>query len=84
LETKIVLPKKGRQSAAGSQRQSEPEFKRMRRHHSAVESAINALKSHGLDQRPDHSIDGFRRYVAFAVLSRNVQHFLGVILSGTS
>jgi len=56
----------------------------MRRHHSAVESAINALKSHGLDQRPDHSIDGFKRYVAFAVLSRNVQHFLGVILSGTS
>jgi len=32
-----------------------------------------------LDRCPDHGIDGFKRYVAFAVLSRNVQR-LGVVL----
>lgn len=79
LIDRIVLPKKGRLSAVESQRQSEPEFKRTRRQHSAVESAINALESHGLDRCPDHGIDGFKRYVAFAVLSRNVQR-LGVVL----
>ena len=47
--------------------------------HSAVESAINALEVHGLDRCLDHGIDGFKRYVALAVLSRNIQQ-LGVKL----
>ena len=40
---------------------------------SAVESAINALQVHGLNKCPDHGIDGFERYAALAVLSRNIQ-----------
>ncbi|MEA3437530.1 MAG: ISNCY family transposase, partial [Thermodesulfobacteriota bacterium] len=47
--------------------------------HSAVESAINALESHGLDKCPDHGIEGFKRYVAIAVVARNV-HRLGAVL----
>ena len=54
-------------------RQSSPEFKHLRRKHSAVESSINALENHGLDRCPDHGIDGFKRYTAFAVLARNLQ-----------
>jgi hypothetical protein len=75
----VVLSKKGRLSKADQARQSDPEFIRLRRQHSAVESAINALEAHGLDFCPDHGIDGFKRYVALAVLARNIQR-LGAVL----
>ena len=38
-----------------------------------MESSINALENHGLDRCPDHGIDGFKRYTAFAILARNLQ-----------
>jgi len=75
----VVLAKKGRLSQADQARESEPEFIRLRRQHSAVESAINALEAHGLDFCPDHGIDGFKRYVALAVVARNLQR-LGAVL----
>lgn len=52
---------------------SSEEFVRLRRKHSAVESEINALENHGLDRCPDHGIYGFKRYVALAVVARNLQ-----------
>lgn len=77
--TTVVLPKKGRLSGADKDRETAPEFVVARQQHSAVESAINALGVHGLDMCRDHGIDGFRRYVAFAVVARNIQR-LGVIV----
>ena len=74
-----VVPKKGKRSAAEAARESDPEFIRLRRRHSGVESAINALEVHGLDICLDHGIDGFKRYVALAVVGRNL-HRLGAIL----
>ena len=53
-------------------RESDPEFVSLRKKHAAVESAINALECHGLDRCLDHGIAGFKRYVALAVLARNV------------
>ena len=44
-----------------------------------VESDINALEQHGLDRCPDTGIDGFKRYVALAVLATNL-HRLGTLL----
>jgi hypothetical protein len=44
-----------------------------------VESAINGLEVHGLDVCLDHGIEGFKRYVAWAVLARNI-HRIGAIL----
>jgi hypothetical protein len=76
---RVVLPKKGRLSVADQARETEPEFIRLRHQHSAVESAINALEVHGLDRCPDHGIDGFKRYVALAVVARNIQR-LGAVL----
>lgn len=76
---RVILPKKGKLSAADSAREHDPEFIRLRHRHSAVESAINALEVHGLDKCPDHGIDGFKRYVALAVVARNVQR-LGAVL----
>lgn len=75
----VVLPKKGRLSAIDRERESDAEFVRLRQQHSSVESAINALEQHGLDKCPDHGIVGFKRYVALAVVARNVQR-LGAVL----
>jgi hypothetical protein len=75
----VALPKKGRRSAADQMRENDPEFVAARRRHSAVESAINGLEQFGLDRCPDHGLIGFQRYVALAVLARNL-HRLGAIL----
>ncbi len=79
LLEKVVLPKKGKLSKIDKVHESEPEFRKLRKQHSAVESAINALEVHGLDICPDDGIKGFKRYVAFAVLARNIHRF-GVLL----
>jgi hypothetical protein len=75
----VVLPKKGRLNSKEKQREYSNEFVQAKKQHSAVESAINALEVHGLDKCPDHGIDGFQRYTALAVLSRNIQ-ILGTII----
>ena len=72
-------PKKGRLSAVDRAIESGAGFIRLRQQHCAVESAINALKQHGLDVCPDHGIVDFKRYVALAVVARNVQR-LGAVL----
>jgi len=70
---KVILPKKGKLSLKDKEIEYSDEFIRLRHRHSAVESAINALENHSLDRCPDRGIDGFKRYVALAVLARNVQ-----------
>jgi transposase, IS5 family len=75
----VVLPKKGRLSTADRERESAPEFVAARQQHSSVESAINALGVHGLDLCRDHGLDGFKRYVALAVVARNIQR-LGTVV----
>lgn len=54
-------------------------FGQRRRKHSAVGSAINSLENHGLDRCCDRGINGFKRYVALAVVARNLQ-LSGVLL----
>jgi hypothetical protein len=75
----VVLPRKGKLSRQAQQEEQAPDFVKARRAHSAVESAINALEIHGLDVCPDHGIEGFKRYVALAVLARNI-HRIGDIV----
>jgi len=70
---RVVLPKKGRCNKQERDRQDSEAFKASRRKHSAVESGINALEVHGLDRCLDHGIDGFKRYVALAIVARNIQ-----------
>jgi len=69
----VVLPKKGKLSELDKLTEHSEEFIASRHQHAAVESAINALENHGLDRCLDHGIDGFKRYVALAVLARNIQ-----------
>ena len=75
----VALPRKGKLSQEAQAEQQSKAFIKARRAHSAVESAINALEVHGLDKCLDHGIGGFKRYVAFAVVARNI-HRIGAIL----
>ena len=76
----MALPRKGKLSKSAQAVEQADGFVKARRAHSAVESAINALEVHGLDRCPDHGIDGFKRYVALAVVARNI-HRIGAILT---
>jgi len=72
----VGLKRKGKLSKAAKAIESSDAFKKARYKHSAVESAINGLEVHGLDTCRDHGIDGFKRYVALAVMTRNI-HRIG-------
>lgn len=74
------LPKKGKLSGADKERESHVEFRRTRKRHPGIESAIHALVAgNGLGRCRDRSEVGYKRYVALAVLGRNL-HTLGRIL----
>lgn len=79
LLDELTLPKKGKWSQADRERESTDVFVAARKQHPAVESAINALEVHGLDRCPDHGIDGFKRYVAWSIVGRNIVK-IGAIL----
>jgi transposase, IS5 family len=78
LET-VALPKKGKLTGEQRIEESQDAFVAARQQHPAVESGIHALENHGLDRCPDSGLRGFERYVALAVLGRNIQ-ILGTIL----
>lgn len=75
----VVLPKKGKRNHEEQAHEGGEQFGELRRKHSAVESAINALEHCGLDRCRDYGLDGFKRYVALAIAARNI-HRLGCIL----
>jgi hypothetical protein len=75
----VVLPKKGRRNSDEQAHEGSERFGELRRKHSAVESAINALEHTGLDMCRDCGIEGFKRYVALSIVARNI-HRLGCIL----
>ena len=75
----LILPKKGKYSMAEKGIENTEDFRQGRRRHSAVESGINALENHGLDICRDHGIIGFKRYVALAVVARNLQNLGNII-----
>jgi len=76
---KVVMPKKGKRSLAEEEEESQEDYKRLLRAHSAVESNINQLEHNGLDRCPDKGEKGFRRYIALGVVSYNL-HRLGRLL----
>ena len=74
------LPKKGAKQSAHQHASETIKFHRARRRHSGIESAIGALQSgNGLKRCRDRSELGFGRYVALAILGRNL-HTLGKLL----
>ena len=74
------LPKKGAKQSAQQLATATVKFHKARQRHSGVESAIGALQSgNGLKRCRDRSEFGFGRYVALAILGRNL-HTLGKLL----
>jgi len=74
------LPKPGVKQAAQQAAEASVTFHQARRRHSGVESAIGALQNgNGLARCRDGTEVGFERYVALAVLGRNL-HALGKLL----
>jgi len=76
---KGILPKKGRHNKEDKERESDPEFKKLRRNHSTVESNINMLEHHGLNRCMDKGVKHFKRFVGLSVLAYNL-HILGNII----
>ena len=75
----VALKRKGKLSKKIRDHQASESFKKAAHKHSAVESAINALEVHGLDKCRDWGVDGFKRYVALSVITRNI-HRIGELL----
>jgi len=76
----LCLPKKGKLKEEDKEREGAPEFGTARKWHPGIESAIHALGvGNGLALCRDKKEIGYRRYVAFGALGRNIQ-VLGTIL----
>ena len=74
------LPKPGSKQSVEQEVNATVDFHRSRRHHPGIESAIGALQSgNGLERCRDTTEIGFERYVALAILGRNL-HTLGKML----
>jgi hypothetical protein len=72
----VVMPKRGKKTAAETERESGKKFVALRRAHSAVESDINSLEHHGLNRCLDVGWQGYLRYVGYGVMSYNL-HQIG-------
>jgi hypothetical protein len=80
IVSNVCLPKPGRKQAVEQLENAPPKFHRARRRHAGVESAIGALQAgNGLVRCRDESEVGLARYVALAILGRNL-HTLGKLL----
>lgn len=74
------LPKPGAKQSAAQAKQASVSFRRARRRHAGVESAIGALQAgNGLERSRDRTERGFERYLMLGVLGRNL-HVLGKLL----
>ncbi len=79
LYEEVILPKPGKKSQKQQAEESTQSFVTKRKAHSAVEANISQLEHFGLDICRDKGIKGFKRYVAYGVLSYNL-HKLGRLL----
>ena len=73
LDVTAYIPVKGRRNKADQEREMSAEFAAARKQHPAVESAINALESHGLDRCPDRGDENY--YNAPKKLENNLRKF---------
>ncbi|NRA12742.1 MAG: ISNCY family transposase [Crocinitomicaceae bacterium] len=81
LNVTAHLPVKGRRNKDAETRENSAEFIVARKQHPAVESAINALESHGFDRCPDKGSSNFERYAAMAISASNIHHIGAIIMA---
>ena len=76
---KLCMPKKGKRNKAETEEETQKEFVKLRKKHSAIESNINCLEHHGLNRCPDKGINAYNRYAGVGVLAFNL-HKIGNLL----
>ncbi len=76
----VVMPKPGKKSAKQEMKESEEQFVEKRRKHSAVEANINELEHCGANKVPDKGLNGFKKYVAWSVLSYNIKRLGKIVM----
>jgi IS5 family transposase len=68
------IPTKGEDKGRQQQKEGTVAFRKARQRHPGIESAIGALQAgNGLERCRDKSKEGYERYVALAILGRNLQ-----------
>lgn len=72
----VIQPKKGKKNNQEAAEEKDPKFKKLKFHHSAVESNINELEHNGLNRCPDKGRKSFGRYVGLGILAYNL-HRIG-------
>src|SRR5207245_10238749 len=79
LQTRSIVAK-GQEKGRQQQKEGTVAFRKGRKNHPGVESAIGAMQAgNGLERCRDKSDVGFERYVGLGVLGRNL-HTLGKLL----
>lgn len=73
---KLIMPKKGKRNAEETAEESQADYVKLRRAHSAVESNINSLEHHGLDRCTDKGYEGFTRCTGLGIIAYNL-HQIG-------
>ena len=68
----VILPKAGAKSKREKEKEADAQYHELKKGHAKIEGNINELEHHGLDVCPDKGIEGFKRYVAYGVLSYNL------------
>jgi len=69
----VVIPKKGKLSAADKPIETEPNFWKAKMKHSAIESNINELENRGLNRCKDRTYVGFEKYVGLGIIAYNLK-----------
>ena len=77
----FVLPKAGRKSKHEFEQIGNEEYEQVKKAHSKVEGNINELEQHGLGICRDKGIDGFKRVVAYGILSHNLTNLGRLVIA---
>ncbi len=71
--SQVVMPKKGKRNQEEKEEESQRNFIRLRKKHSAIESGINELEHRGLNRCPDRGYNHFQRYIGLGVCAYNLR-----------
>ena len=76
-----VLPKAGRKSKHELAQGGNAEYEQVKKAHGQVEGNINELEQHGLGICRDKGIEGFKRCVAYGILSHNLTNLGKLVIA---
>lgn len=76
-----VLPKAGGKSKEELLQAGNKEYKQIKKAHGQVEGKINELEQHGLGICRDKGIEGFKRCVAYGILSHNLTNLGRLVIA---